>query len=355
MSRIRARSAITSAFCSGAQWQGACTSVSEHMNHTTVRSVARSKPWLALVLAVASCKASGGVDAHSPEPEPRVVTHHRDVREGATSLPTEVLPSPTASPGLEASGDARTQPPSRPLDSAELAKAFVHALNGWTKKSSCPDFDYASEGGYQTLWCHRPAALTLRALAGAAGVPIFLSGPHTTDDETLELQEEKAFGHYNPAFVKWFADSVVPQSRESAAVRLTQTEYDVAMKPLVTAFYRTHAKIRAEPGCFERERNTYKKLLDEDRLPSGYHNRWFYFMEAPFCMRMAQGLTDLTYFDHHGPITGINGNVAMTIVGFFVRRSLDGTMPDFERALDKVVRAYEPELTRTRRSEAGLY
>ena len=288
-----------------------------------------------LVLGIAACGVTTEVEVRHPETATAFVGPH-SAGGAMTSIPNGVEPP------------VEELPPShvdRVLDSTELRETFVRAMKGWSADSSCPSGDLYPEGGYQTLWCHRSAVVTLQALAAASGLPIFTSGPHTPNDETLALGEEKSFGHYNPAFVKWFADSVVPQ-KDSASVRLTQAEYDASLKPLVTAFYKTDAKIRSEPGCFERERNAYKKLLDAQRLPTDYHNRWFYFMQPTFCPRMAQGLTDLRYFEDHGVDTGVNGNVALTVTGFFVRRSLDGTMPDFERALDKVVRAYQPELVR---------
>jgi hypothetical protein len=39
-------------------------------------------------------------------------------------------------------------------------------------------------------------------------------------------------------------------------------------------------------------------------------------------------------------------NVVNTSVAFWVRRSIDGTMPEFYRGLEKLVRAYDPEAYR---------
>jgi hypothetical protein len=41
---------------------------------------------------------------------------------------------------------------------------------------------------------------------------------------------------------------------------------------------------------------------------------------------------------------GFNGNVTKTVVGFWLRRSLDGTMETFAEGLKKLIASYQPEL-----------
>lgn len=235
--------------------------------------------------------------------------------------------------------------PVRPAGTAstDLAHEVADILNAFSKQTSCQDFDYFPDGGYQNFWCHRPERLTIRAIEARAGVPIFLSGPHPPGDFTNKSKTD--FGHYNPAFVRWFATEVAPSGKDSPTVAATQGMYDAMMKPLATVFHRTSAKVRAEPRCFERERDDYAKLLAKKKLPEGYYERWFFFMNPEWCPRAAKNLNgNDQYYYQHGMDGGVDGNVVKTVLAFFVRRSLDGTLPEFERALDKLIAAYQPDL-----------
>ncbi len=228
------------------------------------------------------------------------------------------------------------------LADSDLAHDVADILNGFSKATQCQDFDYFPEGGYQNFWCHRPAQLTLQAMETRAAVPIFLSGPHTRG--SFDSKSKNDFGHYNPAFVHWLAEDVAPHGKDSASVLATQAMYDAMMKPLATIFHLTSKKVRAEPTCFTRERDGYQKLLVKKKLPEGYYERWFFFMNPEFCPRMAKGQTSDQYYYQHGMDGGVDGNVVKTVLGFFIRRSLDGTLPEFERALDKLIAAYQPDL-----------
>ncbi len=246
-------------------------------------------------------------------------------------------------PGTSANTPKAIEPKRTPtLADSDLARDVAEILNGFSKTSQCRDFDYFPDGGYQNFWCHRPTQLTVQAIQARAGVPIFLSGPHASGSFTNKSKTD--FGHYNPAFVHWLAEEVAPRSKDSLSVRATQSMYDAMMKPLATIFHLTSRKVRAEPVCFERERDAYQKLLTKKKLPDGYYERWFFFMNPEFCPRMARGQTSDDYYYQHGMDGGVDGNVVKTVLGFFVRRSIDGTLPEFERALDKLLAAYQPDL-----------
>ena len=41
---------------------------------------------------------------------------------------------------------------------------------------------------------------------------------------------------------------------------------------------------------------------------------------------------------------GVDGNVTKTVIGFWLRRSMDGTMDTFAEGLKKLLAAYQPDL-----------
>lgn len=216
------------------------------------------------------------------------------------------------------------------------------ALAEWSKKTQCPDFDYFPNGGIQNFWCHRPDHLTVASVHALAGVDIFTKGPHAND--TLTLDAANDFGRYNPAFVRWLVDHAGPSERDSVARKATQAAYDATMKPLAEIFWKTYGKARADQACFAREKATYADLITRKRLPKDYYEKWFFFMNPYFCdgRPKAQNFFYDNAFD-----AGVDGNVTKTVIGFWLRRSIDGTMETFAEGLKKLVAAYEPELITT--------
>jgi hypothetical protein len=262
-------------------------------------------------------------------------------------------PGPVAAPILVADV-AETPPPidaapprgeddATPAATSDGGSAVEAALREWSARSQCASFDYFPRGGIQSFWCHRPSSVTLAAVRALAGVEIFASGPHTEGALVLDAPQE--FGHYDPAFVRWLMDAAAPSPRGSAGQRATQASYDRHMKPLAEIFWKTLTKARAEPVCFAREKKAYADLIAKKKLPRDYYERWFYFMNPYFCIRPPKQ-NDTFYFSH-GFDAGVNGNVTKSVVGFWLRRAMDGTMDGFAEGLKALITSYQPELLDT--------
>ncbi len=221
---------------------------------------------------------------------------------------------------------------------------FEKALESWRTTTQCAEFDYFPDGGIQNFWCHRPEGLTLEKLRSLAGVDVFVSGPHTATG--LKLDAKASFGHYNPAFVQWLVDHASPPARGSVLRQMTQEHYNSTMRPLARVFWHTLRLIEADDACFQQEKSLYARQVAARTLPAQYYERWFFTMNPDFCPRAAKGLVrpNDTYFYEHGMDGGMDGNVVKTVYGFWIRRSLDGTMPTFAAGLRKLIDAYDPEM-----------
>lgn len=176
----------------------------------------------------------------------------------------------------------------------------------------------------------------MRALAG---VDIFASGPHPREDLALDVAND--FGHYNPAFVRWLVEAGAPSARGSAAQKATQPVYDASVKPLAEIFWRTYQKARRDPACFTREKTAYADLIKRKKLPADYYEKWFFFMNPYFCDGRPKPAN--FYYDN-GFDAGVSGNVTKTVVGFWLRRSLDGSIDDLVKGLESLLASYQPEL-----------
>ncbi len=231
---------------------------------------------------------------------------------------------------------------SAPAPASEPPTAMESALAEWTKATRCASFDYHPEGGIQSFWCHRPKSVEVAAVRALSGLPrIFASGPHRGDELVLDAPND--FGRYDPAFVRWLVDHAGPSPKDSAARRGTQAAYDAHMKPLATIFWKTWQKAQANAACFAREKNAYADLVAKKRLPKQYYERWFWFMNPFFCDHGVRGGNDMFYFDNGGD-AGVDGNVTKTVIGFWIRRTLDGTAPTFAEGLGRLIASYDPDL-----------
>lgn len=281
------------------------------------------------VLALAGCSP-----AAAPAPQPIVIP--------ANPTANATTPSATAS--------ANDLEPTVPRASGGEPFLAADVLKSWSPTTTCRDFDYYPHGGIRNFWCHHPKRITLAAVRAAAGVDVFLSGPHKGDDLALG---DSDFGHYNPAFVKWLVEKVAPNGRDSAGREATQSAYDEKLEPLAEVFWHTLQKAKADPQCFEKEKKAYADFIAKKTVAAGYYERWFYFMNPYFCSRPWRA-NDSFFFDN-GFDAGVSGNVTKTVVGFWLRRSIDGTMDTFADGLKKLVTAYDPRLAESSYTAADPY
>jgi hypothetical protein len=248
------------------------------------------------------------------------------------SIPDAAPPPPEPPPAPIAVTDAGASP------SGGGPTEIEKALQEWSKKTQCADYDYFPEGGLQNLWCHRPDRVTVAALHALAGVEIFSSGPHKND--TLDLESD-SFGHYNPAFVKWLVDHAVSE-RGSVGQKATQSAYVANLRPIAQIFWKTYEKSTRDKECFEREKRSYAAAIAKKKS-KGFVERWFYFMNPYFC-RKDSSKDNFSFYSDNGFDAGVDGNVTKTVFGFWLRRSMDGTMDAFAEGLKKLLASYEPEL-----------
>jgi hypothetical protein len=253
--------------------------------------------------------------------------------------PSALPPLPLAPPSVAAPEPAAL---AVPPPAAPPPPAIPFVLEVWRKlggsRNGCPgEFDYFPQGGMRIFACHLKSLVAYEVLHRESKLDIFVSGPHS--NRRLVLGSAQTFGHYNPAFVRWAVDHLVPGADDPAFRAATQDIYDRHVKPLARTFFATYRKLQREPECFERERQAYSALLERRRLPPSYYERWWGFMADSFCR--TGGNPPLDHQSVYGTLYDVN--VVNTSVGFWVRRSIDGTMPEFYRGLERLVRAYDPE------------
>ncbi len=203
-------------------------------------------------------------------------------------------------------------------------------------ENRCGTFDYHPNGGMRIFYCHMLSQVSYAAFVESAPNPIFLSGPHSS--AALDLDNPTTFGHYNPAFVSWLGEHLVPAVADPAFRAQTQGLYDTYVAPLARIHHQTYTKLHdpKNAACTARERTLYERFI-QDGEARGYYERWFFYMNPSFCERA----DDSNWFFGNGFDGGVSGNVAKTTVGFWLRRSIDGTDAAFHAALIGLLETYD--------------
>jgi hypothetical protein len=215
-------------------------------------------------------------------------------------------------------------------------------LGGTT--NTCDSFDYYPDGGMRIFHCHVLSVVDWADILQDAPHPIFLSGPHVDGEIKLRRCRSGApcartFGHYNPAFVGWAGEALIPGAEDDAFRRRTQKLYERYVRNLARTFWGTHLKLLSSPACTKGELALYQGAMDAGE--ADHYERWYNFMDPSFCSR-AHGPTG----DGSGSTTSgfqVNGNVAKSTVGFWLRRRIDGTEGLFLKALERLLGAYDAQ------------
>jgi|GEM_PF-1233048 len=236
-----------------------------------------------------------------------------------------VLPPPaTTTPTLA----APTTTPSS-LKDAAFADAIATAWERMPESGSgCGDdvvFDYGLDGGMRSVFCRGVLVLSWKALLAAAPASPFVKGPHK--GARLNLQAERDFGRYDPAFVRWATRALIPASSDGALRERTQGVYDRQFQKLARVYFLVEKALSSNPAWVERERQRYLSLMDAKG------GAWNVFeITDPYHDTLG---TEATNWGGHDP------NAVRSATMWWLRRSHDGTRPLWSDGLQRLLQTYD--------------
>lgn len=199
--------------------------------------------------------------------------------------------------------------------------------------------------GVRGLACAAAAARPPDALVAEAGVAPFTSGPHaaTATAVQFDLTDERDFGRYDPAFVRWVVANGIPDAEDAAVRALTQPVYDRRLRRLVRLYWLTHADMAADGFPEQAPAGIladYAAFLDGGPIPAGAEG-----YEGGFSVF---AFTDLS----EGLLPRVGAGAANewevkyeanTAYGFWLRRRADGTAALWHDGLRRLLALYDAD------------
>lgn len=183
-------------------------------------------------------------------------------------------------------------------------------------------YDYGLNGGMRNFYCRVLTVYSWRALVASAPVWPFRKGPHR--DGKLNLNAETDFGHYNPKFVNWLTQALIPAAEMPLLKESTQEVYDKQVKYLANLYFLVDQKLNAYPEWTERERGRYMaSIANSKNNPDA----------ADITLAYYDFLNDVHYDANH-----VRGAVM-----WWLRRKQDGTASLWHAGLVKLLTVYDTE------------
>jgi hypothetical protein len=196
------------------------------------------------------------------------------------------------------------------------------------KGSACAEadlgFDYELEGGMRNFYCRALQVMPWSRFIELAGVAPFLSGPH--QGGALNLNSETAFGHYDPAFVKWAGVALLPAANNDGLRRATQATYDKQVRSLARAYYRVWRVVFADKAWLTRTRDGY--------LGDATHGGGGWSSPALTPLETLLGPAEADW-------GGVDPNLQRSAAAWWLRRSADETDALWSAALERLLTTYD--------------
>jgi len=229
---------------------------------------------------------------------------------------------------------------------------------------SLTDFDCQTvlDSGFRALYCSIMNVISFQKVQSIAEpVKIFLpGGPH---GDELNLSDPFRFGHYNPEFLKWVDEFIIPQGRDDSRFNeITRQVYENQIGPIARALYHTHEVLFADPESYQAFIRDYQIVKQSVSNSRGIHRGIggmsrepiaFETIKEAYVSRLEQHEAapplefENSFFwlsDYLTVEKDDNWYMANTAGGFWVRRSIDGTEAQIFQLVTKLLRTFEPEV-----------
>jgi hypothetical protein len=160
-----------------------------------------------------------------------------------------------------------------------------------------------------------------------AGLPVFRRGPH--EDGRLHLTSPHDFGRYNPAFLTWLEENLLPVLEHPSFVTLARPRYKIFLEHIGRTYHKAHLRYANDRAFLKEQAKLYQKENEQRVLGMSESN-------VPFHKRY--------HLDPDQLVSGENAKHRSEALGFWLRRHLDGTFEQFGRLMVRLLGKYDSEI-----------
>lgn len=200
------------------------------------------------------------------------------------------------------------------------------------------------EISYHKIFCKIQTVLSFRKFSEYLDISIFESGPHTK--YYLELNSNSDFGHYHPEFPVKLREFLLPAKNNKSLYTLTLPIYESLIQSTARDFFIVYQKLDSNPRFFRKEADRYLLLVAENRLDPYYLDRFILFLYPAFTDN--EDPEESSRFVYRKGDETIDAQIVKELVGFWIRRKVDGTDTDFILGLVDLLKLYDSEFYQSR-------
>ena len=193
--------------------------------------------------------------------------------------------------------------------------------------------DFFPNGGLRSLYCHFKNIFNIDLIENEFGGRIYLSGPHKYNPDNLYKTDE--FGHYNPKFIQWLHDNIIPDKSDSNKIAGSKNIYNYYLKDLIRTYYVVHESLKINTKFKESALKKYIEKIEKNESVNIH--------EYNECMNLTLKWPNKYKSKRYETIPLL----------FWLRRSIDGTEHLFNKSFEKLLKAYDYEFLEATTNKAN--
>ncbi|MBI1949642.1 MAG: hypothetical protein HYS27_28405 [Deltaproteobacteria bacterium] len=224
-------------------------------------------------------------------------------------------------PAVAPPGSSRPAPKPRKATTVADAWRSLPSISGHGCAEQDLIFDYGADGGMRNFFCRALTVFSWKTFLALTPTAPFRAGPHKSGK--LKLDSERDFGRYDPRFVRWAVETLIPAAGDAALRAETQAAYDVAVRTLARTYWEVERAIASDPAWRTREVNIYLRAADDASVKWDASVVWFYH--------------DVLGTDWGG----WDPNHIRSATMWWLRRTKDGTADLWRGGLEKLLATYD--------------
>lgn len=189
--------------------------------------------------------------------------------------------------------------------------------------------------GIRDLASHLAPIVDLAKIQSLTETPVFLSGPHT-NGPNLNAAD---FGHYNPEFVRWATENLIPAAKDPVFRERSKAVYVRYLEEMTRVYWRVGTDFAKDEALLRRLAAGYGAVIDQwkgEPSEAGTSARFEHLHRATYSYSEAAGHGE-RWMTTNAPY---HASVAM---GFWMRRELDGSRAEFMGMIEALLKAYDEE------------